>query len=328
MGKLELSLAVGDYDHTRDIASGDVRAEGIEITALRLPIEELLYRLHNYREWDVSELGISTHAVQTSRDRSEMVGLPVFTSRTFRHAAIYIRSDAGIASPAGLAGKRIGIPQWSMTAAIYARALLAHSYGVDLKSIDWVQAGVNEPGRTDKLQIRPEGYSITPCPERSISDMLLRGELDAAISARAPAAFELGDGRIRRVFEDPGAEELAYWQSTRVFPIMHMIVIRRDVYERNRWIARNLFQAFETAKERSLARLREVAASHFPLPWLPNHVALAREQLGEDFWPYGIEPNRNTLEAFCRFAYEQGCLARPLEIEELFAPEVQGKWHI
>ena len=328
MGKLELSLAVGDYDHTRDIVSGDVRAEGIDITALRLPIEELLFRLHNYREWDVSELGISTHAVQTSRGKSQMVGLPVFTSRTFRHSAIYIRRDAGIDAPADLAGKRIGVPQWSMTAAIYARALLAHSYGVDLKSIRWFQAGVNEPGRIDKLQIRPEGYSITPSPERSISEMLRSGDLDAAISARPPEAFENGDGRIRRGWNDLHAEELSYWQSTRVFPIMHMIVIRREVYERNRWVARNLLQAFQTAKERSLARLREVAASHYPLPWMPNHVALARAQMGEDFWPYGIESNRTTLEAFCQYAYEQGCCERLLKIEELFAPEVQGNWHV
>jgi 4,5-dihydroxyphthalate decarboxylase len=215
-----------------------------------------------------------------------------------------------------------------MTAAVYARALLQHGYGVDLRSIRWFQAGVNEPGRADKLQIRPEGFSITSMPDRSLSEMLCSGDLDAAISARPPKPFEQGDKRIVRACKDLMAEELAYWKASRIFPIMHMIVIRREVYERNRWIALNLLRAFEEAKQRSLARIREVAASHLPIPWIANHVALAQAEMGEDFWPYGIEPNRTTLEAFCRFGFEQGSCARLLNIEELFAPETQAQWRV
>jgi 4,5-dihydroxyphthalate decarboxylase len=318
--KLALSLALGDYEHTRDLVNGDVSAEGIDLAAVRVPIEELLFRFHTHREWQAAEFGLGTHTALISRGNDELVGIPVFTSRTFRHAALYLRRDAGIEAPADLAGRRVGVPQWSMTAVTYARALLQHSYGVDLRSIRWFQAGVNEPGRVDSVK-HPEGFSISPEPERSLSEMLLAGDLDAVISARAPAPFEQGDPRICRAWKDLQAEELLYWKAQRIFPIMHMIVIRRDFYERNRWVAMNLFKAFEAAKRRSLARMRDVTVSHLPLPWLPNHVAMAEAEMGEDFWPYGIEPNRRTLDAFCQYAFEQGGCARRLQPEELFAPE-------
>jgi 4,5-dihydroxyphthalate decarboxylase len=259
-----------------------------------------------------------------ARGDDSLVAIPVVTSRTFRHASLYVRNDAGIATPADLAGRRVGVPEWALTPAIYARAVLQHEYGVDLRAIQWVQAGVDEPGRLDKMQLKPEGFSITPAPTRSLTEMLLAGELDGMISARPPRAVDRGDPRIRPAFADLHGAELAYWRRTKFHPIMHVIAIRRDDYERNRWIARNLFNAFEEAKRRAIARILDTGSSHFPIPWLSHHVAGVQAEMGADFWPYGIEPNRVTLEAFCRFAFEQGACARRLTVDELFAPEMQG----
>ena len=323
MANISLSLAVGEYEHVRDLLSGEVRAEGIDIVPLRTPIEELLFRFMRFGEWQVSEMGLGPYAALLSRGVPDMIAIPVFTSRVFRHSALYLRADAGIASPAGLAGRRIGVPEWGMTAAIYARALLQHVYGVDLRSIQWVQAGVNEPGRLDKLQLQLPGFSITPMPTRSLSELLLDGELDAIISARPPRPFLERDPRIKRAFDDLFDQEMNYWKATGVFPIMHLMVLRRDVYEQHRWAAMNLYQAFTEAKRRAMGRIRDATASHFPIPWLAHHVDLVRAQMGEDFWPYGIEPNRKTLEAFCQFTHEQGVCARRLSVEEMFATEVQ-----
>lgn len=324
MANVRLSLAVGDYEHVRDLLSGDVRAEGIDITALRTPIEELLYRFLRLEEWHVSEMGLGPYASLVSRGHTGMVALPVFTSRAFRHSSIYLRNDSRIASPSELSGKRVGVPEWAMTAVVYARALLQHVHRVDLRSIEWVQAGVNEPGRIDKMNLQLPGYRITPVPTRSLSEMLLAGDLDAILSARAPQPFLKRDPRITRAYEDIFAEEMDYWKRNKIFPIMHLMVIRRDIYEENRWIAMNLYKAFEEAKRRALERIRDVTASHFPIPWLPHHVALAQAEMGEDFWPYGIAANRSSLEAFCQYAFEQEVCNRHLGADELFPPEVQA----
>jgi len=322
MANVHLTLAVGDYEHTRDLASGDVRAEGIDLTVLRTPIEELLLRYVRHSEWQVSEMGIGPFASLLSRGHKDMVGIPVFTSRVFRHASLYLRTDAGIQSPADLAGKRIGVPEWAMTAVICVRALLQHAYGVDLRSIKWFQAGVNEAGRVDKMALKLPRFSVTPTPTHSLSEMLVAGDLDAVISARVLQPYLEGHQRIKRAWTDVFGEEVAYFDATGVFPIMHLIVLRRDAYEQNRWIAVNLVKAFEEAKRRAFHRIKDSACSHFPIPWLSHHVALAQAHMGADFWPYGIEPNRKTLEAFCQWSHEQDVFERPLSVEELFAPEV------
>jgi 4,5-dihydroxyphthalate decarboxylase len=324
MNNLRLTLAIGDYEHVRDLLSGEVRAEGIDLIPLRTPIEELLFRFMRFAEWEVSEMGLGPYVWHVSQGRKDMVAIPVFTSRVFRHSALYVGTGSGIVSPADLAGRRVGVPEWAMTAVIYARALLQHAYGVDLRSIQWVQAGVNEPGRVDKMQLKPAGFSLTPAPTRSLSEMLIKGELDAVISARPPRHFVEHHPGIRRPFDDLFGTEMEYWQETRIFPIMHLVALRQHVYEQYRWAAMNLYKAFEEAKRRSVARLQEVQTSHFPVPWLEHHLALAKRQMGDDFWPYGIEPNRPTLEAFCEYAYEQGACARRVAVEELFVPEVQA----
>ena len=307
MMKLALSLAISPYEHTRGL-----RPQGIELNVLDLPIEEIFYRFTNYREWHASEMSFGKVISIMAREQSDIICLPVFLSRVFRHSAIYVRP--GIRTPKELEGKRVGIPEWAQTAGIYVRGMLAHEYGVDLARISWFQAGVREPGRVEKVPLKlPEKITITALPERTLTEMLGRGELDAVISAReVPGA---------RLFQDYRAAEAEYWKKTRIFPIMHVLALRRDVYERDRWMAMNLFNAFEEAKQRSLERVSEFGLSHLPMPWVPDHVRQWRSLAGDDFWPYGIEPNRPTLEAFLQYGYEQGVATRRLKVEELFAPE-------
>jgi len=329
MPNLSLSAAIGPYDHVRDLLDGSVRTEGIDLTVLPLPIEEIFFRFTKFREWDVSEMSFGKVISLASQDDRGIIAIPVFVSRVFRHSSIYVQSDSGITRPEQLAGKRIGVPEWAQTASVYSRGMLAHEYGVDLRSIHWHQAGVNDPGRVEKVKLKlPEGLRLTPVPDKSLSQMLLAGELDAVFSARPPKAFSEGGGKVRRLFEDYRSVEQAYWRKTGIFPIMHVVALRRDVYERNRWIAMNLFKAFAAAKERSLQRLTDITASYYALPWMAENTVLSRQQLGEDFWPYGIEPNRKTLEAFSQYAFEQGVCHRKVTVEELFAPEVQTSFKV
>jgi 4,5-dihydroxyphthalate decarboxylase len=307
MMKLPLSLAISPYDHVRDLDP-----QGIGLTLLDLPIEEIFYRFTRFREWDASEMSFGKVISLMSQPKPEIICIPVFLSRVFRHSAIYVR--AGIKTPKDLEGKRVGIPEWAQTAGIYVRGMLQQEYGVDLARIQWFQAGVREPGRVEKVQLKlPPKVTITAVPERTLVDMLDKGDLDAVISAREPGGA--------RLFEKYQEVEKAYYRKTRIFPIMHVLALKRDVYERDRWVAMNLFKAFDAAKQRSLARVTEFGLSHLPMPWVPDHARQWRELAGEDFWPYGIEPNRRTLEAFLQYGYEQGVATRRLKVEELFAPE-------
>jgi 4,5-dihydroxyphthalate decarboxylase len=329
LAKIHLSLAIGAYDHVRDLLDGTVQVAGVELTALRLPVEEMFYRFLMHGEFDVSEVSLAKIVALAAQDDGRFVPLPVFPSRVFRHSSIYIRTGGDIARPEELAGKRVGVPEWAQTAAIYTRGLLAHDYGVDLASIHWHQAGVNEPGRIEKVKLSlPSGVRLTVVADRSLSEMLLAGDLDAVLSARPPAPILAGDPRVRRLFADPRAVELAYARKTGLFPIMHVVAMRREVYERNRWLAMNLFKAFDEAKARSLERAADMTASFFPLPWAPDELRLARELFGDDPWRYGIEPNRSTLETFLRYAFEQGVCCRTLSLETLFPPEVQATFRI
>jgi len=314
--RIPLTLALSPYEHTRDL-----RPRGIDLNLLELQIEEIFYRFTRFREFDVSEMSSAKMVALLAGEKPDIIALPVFVSRVFRHSSIYLAKGSGIRQPKDLEGRRVGVPEWSQTAGIYARGMLAHEYGVDLKSIDWRQAGVREAGRVEKVSLPKDlPFRITPMPQATLTDMIAKGELDAVISAREVPG--------ERLFPDYRAAEAAYFRKTRIFPIMHTVVMRRAVYEKNRWVAMNLYQAFREAKQRSLERLREIGLSHLPLPWLPEIARDWRDLMGEDFWPYGIEPNRPTLEAFLQYAHEQGVCRRRLAPEELFAPETLESFKI
>jgi 4,5-dihydroxyphthalate decarboxylase len=310
---LPLTLAINPYDHVRGLAP-----QGIDLTVLELPIEEIFFRFTRFREWDASEMSFGKTVSLMAEAAPDIVPIPVFPSRVFRHSAIYIGEKSSIKEPKDLEGRKVGIPEWAQTAGIYVRGLLQHEYGVDLARIHWHQAGVRQPGRVEKVKLHlGEGVRITPVPDKSLAQMLGSGELDAVISARDPGG--------KRLFEDYVSVEEPYFRKTRIYPIMHVVVLRREAYERDRWIAMNLFKAFDEARRESMQRLVEIGLSHVPMPWLAEHARRWRALAGEDFWPYGIAPNRPTLEAFVQYAHEQGITARRLKVEELFAPETRGE---
>lgn len=329
MGAVPLTLAVGDYDHVRDLTSGRVGVEGIDLTSLNLQTEEIHHRFSRYREWDVSEFSLGKYVALRANGDDSLVAIPVFPSRVCRHSSIYIR-PGGPDDPAQLAGARIGIPEWAQTASVYSRGFLAHEYGVGLDTVEWVQAGVNEPGRSEKVDLAlPPGVQVTPIDDRSLDEMLVAGELDAVLSARPPRSFAAGDGRIVRMLADYRAVEMSYLRRTSIFPIMHLIVLKVDAYRAHPWTAMNLLEAFDAAKNRCVARLCDITASRSPVPWLPSVLAEYSWAFGEyDWWPYGLEPNRTTLEAFLNFAYEQGVAARQLAADELFAPETLSRYRV
>jgi len=319
--RLRLTLAIGEYDHVRDLCTGRVPAEGLSVTALHLPTEEIFHRFLRYREWEVSEISLAKYAAMRSQGDDSLVAIPVFPSRVFRHSSIYVQRDGPVQAAADLAGRRIGVPEWAQTAAVYTRGLLADSYGIDLRGISWTQAGVNQPGRMEKVRLSlPEGIQVQPRPDASLDQLLRAGELDAVLSAHAPASFEAGDPGIIRLFPDAAAAEQAYYQATGIFPIMHVVVLRAAVLDRFPWVAMNLFDAFDAAKARSQARLAEYTASRVPLPWVQPAVAAAKALFGADPFPYGVAPNQVTLDAFLGWAHAQGVTAGRLAPEELFAP--------
>jgi 4,5-dihydroxyphthalate decarboxylase len=318
MNKVPLTLAIGDYDHTRDLVEGRVPVEGVELTTLTLPPEELFYRFTLYREWDVSEMSMGKVVSLRSQDDDSMVAIPVFVSRVFRQSMIYVRAGSPIRRPDDLKGKRIGIPEWAQTAGIYGRGFLTQTAGVPLTSVEWIQAGLNQPGRIEKVELKlPDGMRYSVDRERTLSDMLLAGEIDAILSARAPLA--LGKG-IEHLFPDYQRVEEEYYRRTGIYPIMHVIAFRKEVLDRHPWLAMNFMTAFEAAKRRSYERITELGVSRLPMPWVPNYVQHMRDVFGGDWFPYGLEPNRKTLQAFCDFAYEQGVCHRRLDAAELFAP--------
>jgi 4,5-dihydroxyphthalate decarboxylase len=327
-GRLRLTIAVNDYDQIRDVTSGRVPVEGIALTSLHLEIEEIFYRFVKYREWDISELSFAKYVALTAQG-ADITAIPVFPSRMFRHSAFYVRRDGPVKTPADLAGKRMGIPEWAQTAGVYCRGLLAYEFGVDLASVEWVQAGVNEAGRVEKVSLKlPAGVAIRAEPQRSLTEMLLDGSIDAIMTARAPSAFVAGDERIVRLIPDTRAAEAAYYRKTSIYPIMHVLALRREIVEAHPWVAMNLFKSFEIAKNRSLDRARDVTASRFPLPWSQDHLAEVETLFGKDCFPYGIEGSRPTLEAFLQYAHEQGVTDRLLQPEELFPKQVQSAFRV
>jgi 4,5-dihydroxyphthalate decarboxylase len=326
MADLRLSLAISDYVHTRDIADGRIRPVGIELIVNNVSFEQASFRFGANLEFDISEFSLANYCARISApEPAQMVALPVFTSRVFRHSSIYINESSGIRSAGDLQGRTVGIPQWSQTATVYVRGYLMHDIGIPLAAIKWVQAGVDQPGRHDPVRAQlPAGVRIEARPDRTLSDMLVSGEIDAMITARAPRCFLQQAPGIRRLFPNFREEEERYFAKTGIFPIMHIIAIKRQVYESHPWIARNLFDAFEEAKRASLTRLRDIQTSHLPTAWAIGDMDRAHRLLfpGGDPWPYGLERNRATIEPFLAYCDEQGVTRRRLSAEELFPKEV------
>jgi 4,5-dihydroxyphthalate decarboxylase len=330
MAKLKLTLGCWNYDRTRALADGTVRPDGIDLNYVSLPVEETFFRMLRYREFDAAEMSLSSYVVSLFSPERPFIAIPVFPSRFFRHASIFVNAKAGIAAPKDLVGKRIGSPEYQMTAPVWERGILADHYGVTVDSVTYFTGGLEEPNRSEKLKLElPQNIVIKSIgPEKTLAKMLGDGEIDALQTARAPSSFLDGSARVRRLFENFVEVERDYWRATKIFPIMHTVVIRRDVYEGNRWVAQSLFKAFRAAQQLTYRDLAETAAQKAMLPWAHAHYEEARREMGEDFWPYGLEKNRETLATFLRYSFEQGLSKKQLQPDELFAPETLEAFRI
>jgi len=316
------TMACQSYDRMQPLREGSVRLGGADLNFLDLPVEETFFRMLKFGEFDIAELSLSSYVLTLSQG-APFVAVPVFPSRAFRHSGIYVRSDSALHDPAELAGMRVGVPEYQITAAVWIRGILAEHHGVPVGSVHYRTGGLDEPGRTEKVRLDlPPDIEVAPIgPDETLSQLLLDGELDAVYSARNPGPFNTPGGGIRRLLADPAGAERAYYAATGIFPIMHTLVIRREVYEQHRWLARELVKACVAAKDLGLAGIGETAALRYALPWLWSEVERTREALGEDWWPYGVAANRTALSTFLRYSHEQGLAARRYEPEELFAPE-------
>lgn len=323
MSKLKLSLGCWNYDRTRALMDGSVQPDGIDLNYLNMPVEETFFRMLRHQEFDAAEMSLSSYTVALSRPQPPFVAIPIFPSRFFRHSCIYVNADAGIREPKDLIGKRVGNPEYQMTAPVWIRGILSDHYGVPVDSVTYCTGGEEEPGRPEKLKLDlPDNIRVEPIgPTQTLSQMLLDGEIDALYTARMPSSFLRGGGRVKRLFENYVDVERQYFRDTGIFPIMHTVAIRREVYEANRWVAQSLYKAFAEAQRRTYADLQETAALKTMLPWLTAHLEDARKEMGNDFWPYGLDRNRKTLETFLRYHFEQGLSKRRLTPDELFAPE-------
>ena len=323
MAKLRLTLACWNYDRTRALLEERIPVDGIELNYLNLVVEETFFRMLRHREFDVAEMSLSSYTISLFREDPPFIAIPVFPSRSFRHSCIYINADSGIREPKDLIGKRIGNPEYQMTAPVWIRGILSDEYGVPVTSATYFQGGEEEPGRPEKLPLKlPPEIQVRPIPsDRTLSAMIASGEIDALYATRAPSTFKTAPDKVRRLFENYQAAEREYFQKTKIFPIMHVIVIRRDVYEKNPWVAQSLYKAFALAQREAYEDLRETAALKVMLPWLVWHTEETEKMLGRDFWPYGLEPNLDNLSTFLRYSFEQGLSKRQLMPKELFAPE-------
>nr|MBF8185477.1 ABC transporter substrate-binding protein [Nonomuraea cypriaca] len=321
MGRVALTLACGDYDRTRALEDGSIRPDGIDLTYLRLPVEETFFRMLRHREFDVAEMSLSTYVATLDAETPPFVALPVFTSRMFRHGGIYLNADAGIDKPSDLCGKRVGNPEFQLTAGVWIRGILAEHHGVPLDSVTYVSGGQESPGRIEKGRVETPFRMETAPPGRTLADMLANGEIDALYTPRVPSPFQRRDPRVKRLFPDVVGAEHAYFAATGIFPIMHVVVIRRDVYERHRWVAQSLYKAFVAARDDAYGRIYDSSALRFMTPWLIQEIEQARDLLGADYWSYGVQANQHVLATFLRYHHEQGLSRRLREPEAIFAPE-------
>jgi 4,5-dihydroxyphthalate decarboxylase len=321
--KVRLTLACGDYDRTRALRDGEVQPEGIDLTYISLPVEETFFRMLRYREFEAAEMSLSSYTTSLFDDDPSMIAIPVFSSRAFRHSGVFINGSSGIRKPEDLRGKIVGNPEYELTACVWMRGILAEHHKVPTDSVRYLTGGLEQRQRREKLDLElPERFDVAPIGGRkTLSEALVLGEIDALYTPRAPSVFVHGAPQVARLWPDSQAAEETYFAATRIFPIMHAVVVRRDVYERAPWVARSLMKAFIEARDRAYEQLRETAVLSYMVPWLPQQNERAVELMGEDFWPYGLDANRNVLETFLGYHHEQGLSPRRLQPEELFARE-------
>jgi 4,5-dihydroxyphthalate decarboxylase len=318
---LPLTMAAVNYDRLRALQDRVVVPDGIDLNILSLGVEEIFYRQVKYSEFDVSEMSLSSYVLKMADPSFPFVAIPAFPSRYFRHQSMFINTASGIDVPADLVGRRVGVPEFQITAGVWQRGILADDYGVTLGDIDYFSGGVDEPGRIEKEPITPiAGLRLQAIgPDQTLSQMLETGELDAVFSAHVPPSFYSSDNVVR-LFADYKTVEQDYFRRTGIFPIMHVVVVRKSVLDSHPWVARSLLTAFEKSLAIAQQELMYRSSLKVMLPWLADHVDETTAVLGQNYWTYGVESNRHVLEAFLRYSRQQGLAKGDYTPEDLFAP--------
>ena len=316
MSKLHLTFACGPYDRTLALRDGSVQPEGIELNYIASQPPDIFWRMLQFNEFEISEMSLSNYVTLVGAEKAPFTAIPAFPSRVFRHGYFFINTEKGIKTPADLKGKRGGVPEYTMTAAVYMRGLLQHEYGVKPSEVEWVQ------GRADRLGHHlPSNVRLTQAPAGAeLGDMLERGEIDFMMTANNPLAFRRGSPKVRRLFPNYPEVEKDYYRRTKIYPIMHTVVIRNDVYERNPWVALSMYKALCRAKEHAYHLLADMGSPKVSSAWLQPLLEEERAILGPDWFAYGIEPNRPSIEALLQYTHEHGLTDRRVKLEELFAP--------
>jgi 4,5-dihydroxyphthalate decarboxylase len=327
MSKLKLSIAIGDYDRNRPLIDGAVAIDGVDPVFMTLPPEEIFFRAFRTQDFDICECSLSSFSVKTAAGQCPYVGVPAFVSRMFRHTSIYVRTDR-VKKPEDLKGRKVGVPEYQLTAIVWARAILQDEFGVKPSDIHWIRGGIEHAGRPEKISVAlPPGVRLDDAPEgATISELLARGDIDGFIAPRAPTT--MGQKHVGWLFPDPVAAAKDYFKRTGIFPIMHLIGVRRTLAEQHPWLPAAVFKAFEQSKSIALAYLADPSATKVTLPFVEERLQEARDLMGADYWSYGLEPNRQTLETFLRHHHAQGLSARLLKPEELFHPSTRESFKI
>jgi 4,5-dihydroxyphthalate decarboxylase len=330
MSPLKLTLACGDYDRTRALWDGRVSVEGVDLTYLRLQPEEAFWRMLRHHEFDVAEMSLAMYAIGRARGTMPFMAIPVFPSRYFRHSAIYVNAAAGINEPGDLIGRQVGVPEYQITAAVWVRGILEREYGVRPDQMTWVTGGQERPDREAKIPLRSlPNIRIESAPVgRTLNEMLVSGEIAALVAARPPSSFLAGDERVRRLFPDYRTVERDYFRRTGIFPIMHTVVIKEEIYQTHPWLAQSLMKAFTEAKSLCLQAIQNAAALSYMLPWMMSDVEEMIALMGDNPWPYGVDENRTTIETLLGDLYAQGLAERPIDIDELFAPSTRSSYRL
>ena len=319
---LKLSIAMGDYDRTRPIVDGRVKIDGVDPVCMLLSPEEMFFRAFRQHEFDISELSISSYCVSVARGDPHYVAIPVFLSRAFRHTSIYIRTDRGIDSPQDLAGKRFGIAEYQLSANVWVRGLLEQDFGVKPSDITWVTGGMDTAGRPEKIKLDlPADIRIEQAPrDTTLNQMLADGKIDGFIGPRWPRCFDEGHPHVGRLFDDSVAAAADYFRRTGLFPIMHIVGLRRTLADAHPWLPGALMKAFSEAKDHAQRALNDTSATKVTMPFVEDNLRFARQLMGDDFWSYGVAENVDVIEAFCEMHFNQGLSSRKLAVDELFHP--------
>ena len=326
MRKHRIRAAIAFSDRVAPLLDRSLQPRNVELHFQSGSADDIFWRALHGNAFDLAEMSLAAYCVLVSRSDRRFVGLPVFTLRAFRHNSVYVRSDSGLTSFAQLSGRKVGLPEYQMTAAVWVRGLMADSHGVDLTWVEWYAGGVDKPGREERIPLRmPPNYRLTRLGEQqTLGAMLLKGEIDALIAPGAPEVFKKTAGRVRRLIVDYRQAEGRYFQETGIFPIMHLLVMRREAYEAKPAIAADLYELFSEAKQASMSRLLDTETPAYMAPWLHEDVENTCRTMGSDYWPYGVRTNEHCLATFLKFVSDQGLLAKPLTVAELFVPELRS----